>query len=420
MGTGQRWLPWVLSAAPNADSLALPARRRPDHLNNVEQITLALPASGTYELRVRGFAVPQGPQAFSLAYELAAPGLTWLSPTRADNLKPGADNTLRWQWRGPAAATARLEYRPVGRPQWRVLNAAVPLAQNRFTWAVPDTTTLAQLRLVAGGSVFASDTVAIVRPPAVRVGYTCPDETLLQWSRVPGATGYQLYQLGATRLVPFVQTTDTTLVLNRSQMTTLYYAVAPIVGGRIAAPGTTANYRAQGTACYFRSFLPRQLVDEVIRFDVELGSVFHLRSATLERLGPAGYEAVQTIAPVPSPIFVFSDQPPAAGRYLYRVRLENGAGQSFYSNAEEAYLLRAGGVQAFPNPVRAGEALSLVTNASSPVTIQFFDLLGRLQRETTTDGTINLLDTTGLKPGLYLLRARQGNEVAQTLRIIVE
>ena len=420
VGTGQRWLPWGLSIAPNADSLALPARRRSDHLNNVEQITLALPAPGTYELRVRGYAVPQGVQAFSLAYEITASGLTWVSPTRADNLKPDADNTLRWQWRGPASATARLEYRPVGRPQWRVLNAAVPLAQNRFTWVVPDTTTLAQLRLVAGSSIFASDTVAIVRSPAMRVGYTCPDETLLQWSRVPGATGYQVYQLGATRLVPFAQTTDTTLVLNQNQMQTLYYAVAPIVGGQIAAIGATANYRAQGTACYFRSFLPRQLVDAVIRFDVELGSVFRLRSATLERLGPAGYEVVQTIAPVTRPVFFFTDEPPVAGRYLYRMRLENLTGQSFYSNSEEAYLLRAGGVQAFPNPVRAGEALSLVTNASSPVIIQCYDLLGRLQREVTTDGVINLFDTTGLRSGLYLLRVRQSNEAAQTLRLIVE
>ena len=420
VGTGQRWLPWGLSTAPNADSLARPARRRPDHLNNVEQVTLALPAPGTYELHVRGFAVPQGPQAFSLAYEIAAPGLVWTKPPRPDNLNPGADNLVRWQWSGPATTTARLEYRPVGRPQWRVLSPAVPLAQNRFAWAVPDTTTLAQLRLVAGSSVFASDTFAIVRPPTVGVGYTCATETLLQWPRVAGATGYQVFQLGATSLVPFVQTTDTTLVLNQRQMQTLHYAVAPIVGGRTAAPGTTINYRAQGTACYFRSFLPRQLVDEIIRFDVELGSTFRLRSATLERLGPAGYEAVQTIAPLTRPVFVFTDQPPAAGRYLYRVRLENLAGQSFYSNPEEAYLLRAGGVQAFPNPVRAGETLSLVTNASVPVTIQFFDLLGRLQREVTTDGIINLLDTTGLKPGLYLLRARQGSEAAQTLRIVVE
>ena len=420
VGSGQRWRPWVLSAFPRADSLALPARRRPDHRNNVEQITLALPGAGTYELHVRGFAVPQGPQAFSVAYEIGAPGLTWVSPARPDNLKPGTPGTLRWQWSGPAAATARLEYRPVGRAQWRAVNPAVGLAQNRFAWLVPDTTTLAQVRLVAGSSVFISDTFSVVRPPALQVGYTCPDETLLHWPRVPGAGTYQLHQLGSTNLVPFAQTTDTAFVLNRSQMQALYYAVAPVLRGRAVAPSLTIDYRSQGTACYFRSFLVRQLVAEVVRFDVVLGSVYRLRAATLERLGPAGYEAVQTIAPLTQPSFAFADQPLVAGRYLYRVRLDNAAGQQFYSAPEEAFLLRAGATQVYPNPVPAGELLTLVANTTAPAAIRFYDAMGRFQREVVVDGVINQLATNGLKPGLYLLRVRLENQPEQTVRVVIQ
>ena len=419
VGTGQRWLPWVLSSFPHPDSLALPARRRPDRLNNVEQITLALPAPGTYELRVRGFAVPQGPQAFSLAYEFSAPDLEWRSPTSHYNVVPNANTTLRWQWTGPAT-TARLEYRPVGRPRWRVADPAVNLAQNRLVWSVPDTTALAQLRLVAGSRVFVSDTFAIVRVPPVQVGYTCPDETLLQWRRVPGASAYQVYRLGATRLEPFVQTTDTALVLNRPQLPVRHYAIAPIIGGKTAAPGLTIDFATQGTACYFRSFLPRQLVDETIRFDVVLGSVYRLRSATLEREGPAGYEAVQTIAPLTQSVFSFTDVPPAAGRYLYRVRLENLAGQRFYSASEAAFLLRSGAAQAYPNPVPAGEPLTLVANTGTPVAIRLYDVLGKFQREAVVDGIVNPLDTTGLKPGLYLLRVRVANQAEQTIRVIIQ
>ena len=420
VSTGQRWQPWVLSPFPHADSLARPARRRPDRLNNVEQITLALPGPGTYELRVRGFRVPQGPQAFSLAYEFSPVGLEWLSPLRTINVPPGAPTALRWQWSGPAAAVARLEYRPVGRPQWRTVNPAVALAQNRFSWPVPDTTTLAQLRLVAGSRVFVSDTFAIVRVPPVQVGYTCPDETLLQWRRVPGASAYQVYRLGATHLEPFVQTTDTALVLNRPQLPVRHYAIAPIIGGKTAAPGPTIDFATQGTACYFRSFLPRQLVDEIIRFDVVLGSVYRLCSATLEREGPAGYEAVQTIAPVTQPVFSFTDVPPAAGRYLYRVRLENLAGQRFYSASEAAFLLRSGAAQAYPNPVPAGEPLTLVANTGIPVAIRLYDVLGKFQREAVVDGVINQLDTQGLKPGMYMLRMLVANQAEQTIRVIIQ
>jgi len=420
VGSGQRWRPWVLSSYPRADSLALPARRAADHLNNVEQITLPVPAPGAYELHVRGYAVPQGPQGFSLAYATSPPDLEWRSPPGPNNLKPGAATALLWQWTGPAAGTGRLEYRPVGRPQWQVVDAAVPLAPNRYSWAVPDTTALAQLRLVAGGQVFPSDTFAIVQAPIMRVGYACSDETLLQWARVPGATGYQVYQLGATTLEPFAQLPDTALVLSRAQMAqTRYYAVAPQLRGRTVRPSTTIDFATQGTACYFRSFLPRQLVDDPIRFDAELGTVYRLRSATLERLGPAGYEAVQAIAPVPRVRFVFTDRPPVTGRYLYRLRLENVSGQLFYSAPEEAYLLGAGAAQAYPNPVVAGAPLVLVANTAAPVSVRLYDVLGRFQRAATAAGIINQLDTAGLRPGLYLLRVQADQQAGQTLRVII-
>lgn len=421
VSTGQRWLPWALSAYPHADSLARPARRRPDHLNNAEQVTLTLPGAGTYELHVRGYAVPQGPQTFSLAYEFSPPGLTWTSPLRPDNLRPGSTAILRWQWSGPATTTARLDYRPVGRPGWRVLNASVSLAATHTTWTVPDTATLAQLRLVSSGSEFVSDTFTIVRAPVVQVGYACAEEALLQWARIPGVARYQVYQLGAAYLEPLAQTADTVLVLGRAQLSGLYYAVAPIVGGRVGQPGATINYTTQGTACYFRSFLPRQLVDEAIHFDVILGTVYHLRSATLERQRPDGsFEAIQTISPVASTTFAFDDQPPAAGRYLYRVRLDNLAGQQFYSDTEEAFLLRAGLVQAYPNPITAGQPLQLAANTTSAVTIQLYDLLGRFQREATVNGIINELDTSGLRPAIYLLRVQVEGQLAQLIRVVIQ
>lgn len=421
VGTGQRWLPWALSAYPHTDSLARPARRRADHLNNAEQITLTLPAADTYELHVRGYAVPQGPQAFSLAYEINPPGLTWTDPVRNSRLRPGTTANLRWQWSGPATATARLDYRPVGRTAWRTLVPAVSLGVTKTTWAVPDTATLAQLRLVAGSSEFLSDTFTIARAPAVQVGYACPDEALLQWARIPGVARYQVYQLGATSLEPLLQTTDTVFVLSRAQLPVLYYAVAPIVGGRVGEPGTTINYTTQGTACYFRSLLPRQLVDAPIRLDVVLGTIYHLKSATLERQRPDGsFEAERRISPVTRLTFTFADQPPAAGRYLYRVRLDNVAGQQFYSDPEEAYLLQPGLVQAYPNPVTAGQPLRLVANTTSAVTAQLYDMLGRFQREAIVNGLINELDTSGLNPAMYLLRVQTEGQPIRVIRVMVQ
>src|SRR5690606_25978240 len=68
-GSGRTWLPWVLSSYPHPDSLQQPARPGIDRLNNVEQIQVDAPASGTYSIEVSGYRVPKGAQNFSLAYE---------------------------------------------------------------------------------------------------------------------------------------------------------------------------------------------------------------------------------------------------------------------------------------------------------------------------------------------------------------
>lgn len=55
-------LPWTLDpAAPSA-----PAVRGADHTNVVEQVEIEGPQAGTYVIRVRGHAVPSGPQPYSL------------------------------------------------------------------------------------------------------------------------------------------------------------------------------------------------------------------------------------------------------------------------------------------------------------------------------------------------------------------
>lgn len=57
-------LPWTLD--PNAPD-APATRDRPDRLNNIEQVLVSAPPPGLWQLVVRGYAVPEGPQTFSLA-----------------------------------------------------------------------------------------------------------------------------------------------------------------------------------------------------------------------------------------------------------------------------------------------------------------------------------------------------------------
>ncbi|MFN5476657.1 MAG: S8 family serine peptidase, partial [Sphingobacteriales bacterium] len=95
--TGQIYLPWTLAVAPSGDSLSSPAIRRRDSLNNVEQVSIILPALGQYKIRVRYPGGISAQQAFSLTYQLRPTTLfTWDFPLRGDQWISNEEQWLRW------------------------------------------------------------------------------------------------------------------------------------------------------------------------------------------------------------------------------------------------------------------------------------------------------------------------------------
>lgn len=415
---GTSWQPWTLSSYPHPDSLALPARRRPDHLNNIEQITLAAPAPGTYQLAVRGYSVAAGSQMFSVAYEVNT-GFEWLTPNTLRNVRPGTITQVRWQWAGPAA-TGRLEYRPVGSSAWRSISPTADLSARSFAWAAPDTTTLAQLRMVTGAGTIVSDTFALARPLSVSIGYTCPDEALIYWPRVPGAARYQLYQLGRTHLEPLQLTPDTTYVLTGAALTGAQYAVAPVFAGREAERSSSINLATAGFDCYIRSFVARQPVADTVQLQVELGSTFRLRELRLQRLEQGAFRTVLAQNTVSQLQLLLTDATAQPGYNQYRLELEDTNGRIFHSQVESVFQVSRAEVLVFPVPVAAGAPLNIVGPADTELRLRLFDTLGRLLLETTTTGTINSLPTAGLRPGTYLLRIGAGSAPELTRRIVIQ
>src|SRR5688572_8966605 len=150
ISSGQTWQPWVLNHFPHIDSLNQLAERKKDTLNNIEQITLEYPATGSYQLKVTGSTVlPASSQNFHIAWQLdSVDKYEWQFPTRNDFIFPSTNNNIRWQ-SSLNASNGILEYNINGNG-WQQAQDLVDLSTGHYYWSVPDATSTGLLRMTIG------------------------------------------------------------------------------------------------------------------------------------------------------------------------------------------------------------------------------------------------------------------------------
>ncbi|WP_162428543.1 S8 family serine peptidase [Pontibacter pudoricolor] len=411
--------PWVLSSFPHPDSLQLPAKRREDHLNNVEQVTIDLPAAGAYQVNVFGFDVPQGPQNYSLVYEFET-GPKWVYPTTGVSLQAESVNRIRWK-NALQGEKGKLEYKLHNSTEWQLIADNLDLATSYFDWNAPDVISKAQLRLTTSGATILSGDFLLTKQLKLKVGYNCDDQVMVHWAELPSVAQYQLYQVGSTHLEPLLATADTLALLNKNQLQGLpeFVNVAPFIDGTQAETSETVAFNQMGIGCYIKTFLPYQFVTDSVDLQLELSTRYQVTSVTLERLVKGNYTTVQTIAPVTQLTYTLHDASPVLGKNLYRVKVTTADNKFYYSQPEEVLYADVGFVQAYPNPIPSGEILSVAV-ASDVAIVQLYDQLGKLVYESEEYGVIKQVPTVGLKSGLYILRLKTdtGNYVAGKVLVL--
>ena len=408
--------PWVLSAVLHPDSVTLPARRGTDRVNNAEQVSVQNPAPGIYRVWVIGTALPDGPQAYAVAYATDSV-LTWFSPTNGAVLTAGEAQPIRWLWRGDKTLRGTVSVQPLDTKAWQFVADDVLLADQLVWWTTPNRAQTARLRLVTSAGTFISDTFTTSPTTRQRVLLNCPNQAAVSWPRQPGVTAYQLYKLGTQYLEPLRQVTDTVAFL--TTFDGLYVAVSPILAGKPTKPGFTINYRRQGVGCYIASWLARQALADTARLDLTLSTTYNLRSLTLERATGADFVA-RTTLPVSTgqTSYSFTDQSTEAGTVRYRVRLLTQTGEAILSDVETVYSLHANEQFIFPNPVSAGQPVSVLMEAPNAVGT-WISPDGQREKSARLSGIVKEMPTTNLAAGFHFLQIidSTGNQRVTTVLV---
>jgi subtilisin family serine protease len=188
--------PWKLN--PLAESSV--AVRGVDNLNNMEQVTIDNPVAGNYTINVNGFSIPQGPQEYYLVYEFLVDEVVVTFPNGGEGF-PSGSHKIRWDSNDDLiTSTFLLEYTTDNGASWNNIVSGAPGILRYYNWNMPNIVSgEVKIRVTQGAFSGESDAVfsIIGTPGNLNVAWACPDSLNLTWDAVSGATGYEVYLLGA-------------------------------------------------------------------------------------------------------------------------------------------------------------------------------------------------------------------------------
>ena len=394
------WQPWVLD--PRPANILLPAQRKTDTLNNTEQITLDNPVAGNYIIEIKGTNVSSAKQLFSVAWQTDTLNyFAWTFPSKNEPVKAAATNVIRWQ--SNITGTGVLDYSTDG-TTWTNISSAVNLTDKYFKWNAPDSFSKAFLRMTpASGSNVLSDTFILSKATSLSTAFNCTDSFMLYWDRLK-VNQYQIYELGAKYLQPFLVTTDSFIILRKSQHPTLYYAVAPVVSGKPGLRSFTLKYDAQGVECYFRNFYMQLQTQQKVDFTATLGSVYNVASLTFQKLKGNGYADLQTITAPGTLYFSFSDSNLLRGVNYYRLQIKLASGASLYSEIVPIYHYPDLPVIVFPNPVAQNRPINIISQEPGKYYISVIDGAGRVVMNKHLRNLNNPIPGILLPKGIYFIQ----------------
>ena len=404
------WLPWVLDPSPNISALSAPPIRGEDHLNNVEMISIENPESGNYTFTIKANTFLNN-QRFSVAYRYKKKDtISWSYPTKSDHLTSATAPYLRWE-NGYDAQTATILIK-YGEAEWEPIGIA-NTKEEQFQLTLKDTSSYAQLKMEVGPSTYLSDTFTISRLLELHVENDCPDELILSWDKLDHTNSYTLYGLQDHEMNPVINTSDTTLALNKSMFSEIYFAVQPTHTPHFDGLRSFAvNYTNQNKGCYLTNFLVNITNENLTTLELSVNVPYQIEEIVIYK----SYQneprtSLEQLVPDSRTVYGFLDYNLKPGKHTYQAELFLKNGSSVLSEEITLFYTNENITIVFPNPV-SGNTIN-VLNDFSGGTLQLLNSTGQFIKSYDLVNTVEPLDLTGVEPGMYLYRiVFENNEVA--------
>lgn len=367
--SGAIFLPWVLSSFANRDSLLKPAIRSVDSLNTAEQVSIALPAAGSYTINIKGKNILGNALPFSIAYKIDTLNtFRFISPIHQIEVDKAESNIANITWATQVAdtnTTGNLAISYNAGATWNVVQNNIKIYKNNFSWPIPDTSAIAQLRMQTSFGDFFSPSFLLHPITKVSVDFLCADSLGLSWSRNPFANSYNIFTHTDSAFLKKIATvSDTAVVLQRNLFSGNVFAIQPVLTSGIAAARSIAiDVDFEGVNCFYKTFNAFLIDGNRVNLALNLSITKYVDSIYFEKVSASGVveKLLAGIKVNPaSLLYEAFDAPQTNGIVYYRAKIRLQSGIYIYTDIESIVTSGKQFVVFYPNPATTSSPINLV------------------------------------------------------------
>lgn len=406
------YLPWVLSSYPHIDSLNMPAKRRADHLNNVEFFTVEDPAFNQFNIELNGQNLLEN-QIVTWAYFFQRDNyFEWDNPVAYTKCNGG--ETVQLLWEQTLEKTGNLFYKTGTQEDWIGIENNIDLTEPYF-WKAPNLIATAQLRMEIIDDHFDSPPFFISPKSKVNVSYNCPDESGLIWDDIAGRNSYEIFALGDQYMELLGATNDTSFAVNRN-IYGKYYSVRPIFDDGVGLRYKTINIDFLGALCFVNFFGVTRIDQETIEMRLDLSTIHDVIKVEFIKIYFGETETFKTEIPRSDSSIKVYDVNFKTGLNIYNANIYLKDGTVISSDPVEIYIEKVGEAVLFPNPIHGESYLNILSEGN--VIIEILDSKGKSLFTKELLYTVDLIDIGALKNGVYYFRLYQENKTVDSGKFV--
>ncbi|MEO8403938.1 MAG: S8 family serine peptidase, partial [Chitinophagaceae bacterium] len=197
----------------------------PDHINNIEQVVIDNPVSGTYSFTVKGTTIPTLPrQEYFIVFDTIAVSTTLTFPVGGEHLSVDDSIYVSWDSYGNTANDFTVGY--FNGTTWK--DTIIAADQRQAKLFLPNVTTdQAQVRIIHNGTGLLqsiSQPFTVIGVPIDSLAAVqCEGYIATKWNTIPGATDYEVMMLRGNDMVSMGTTTDTVFTIGGLSKDTIYW-----------------------------------------------------------------------------------------------------------------------------------------------------------------------------------------------------